>query len=568
MKTIATAENGTVLLDSGLDEMMFGKAKFSRHLTDRGLLYDEATRSFTPWGFDGTRTAGGEVFFCGSGFTGKPAAAVTESGGERGRKEILYRICAAYTEAGRQGAAVPVVSPAGILCNDGGLLFLPEAAFDRSCANLGGRAYTEMQGCWRDSALTGAEAVSFARAVLAYYALTGSLPYPPPAEEQNTAADRQNAAAQEKNAPAQEKNAARTARKRRAGAADDGQGAKLCFRDFLPLEFCVNGVNAHLARAVNAPLAETDFPPHGEADAPFPLEALRAELADNPARETAVPEAEFRARAEAFRQRQRRKVRRKIRLRRCRAFAVAAAAVCAVGLSVFMESRGKPTVIGLSSEETAEVFYCGVHNTDTELVLAAARHCPQAQSCVSRISQIFVTAKMQSAYDLNAGLSTPENWLFFEPASVKADRHMIYGITNFTLNGKPSTLKHGAPQKKSHPPRLTRENGVPLTPASGAVCVAEYYFVRSADGDCEIEKCSDIITLGWKKNRWQITGLERTAEAQAVSLASFSENYRAALEKSGGNIRDAVASLRPQYPWLPAEAALLEEERELAGQGF
>ena len=105
---------------------------------------------------------------------------------------------------------------------------------------------------------------------------------------------------------------------------------------------------------------------------------------------------------------------------------------------------------------------------DTDYMLAAAENCPQAQGYISRVPQIFVTTQMKAAYNFESGMSTPENWMFFEPDSTRAYSHSIYGITNFTADGIPSTLTQSAPSLRNHPPKLTRAGEERLTEFSRA----------------------------------------------------------------------------------------------------
>lgn len=532
MPAIFYEKAGTVFLDTGLDEAAFAKTKFSRHGDKAGFIVGKddsgAYSVFAEWKFNTVQTIDGTVFFYGTADGAKPLTEFIHD------KKILYAVCQAYTYALKQGIALPCSAPQGILLTDEKLLFAPEDAFDRSSANHGQDFYAREQGAWRDSAVRGEAALRFTRAVWAYYAVSGALPYPP------------------------EKDAEKI--------------VSLAYKNFLPLEYCALGMSPALAKAVNAALRGAHSVP------PFPLEDLQTlllppkdEIFKNKAERLQANEELQRA-AEKYRTREARKIKR-MRLFN-RTFAAAAAiALTAAFMTVFLagvlfERGKKPCVIGLTSSQTVEVFYKGIHTMDTDLILAAAKHCPEAQRYISLIPQIYALSQMRGAYNFQAGISTPENWFFFEPDSSRAYSRTVYGITGFELDGMPSTLNVPVPSRAHHPPRLRFEDGARIKNGAEKLHSARFYLVHTVDDTLQIETRVTELTLVMENDRWQIKTLRQTLKTDMVNPAVISSAFKRALETCEGNVMQAADILRTEYPWLPSRLSLIEEKAHLDAVGY
>lgn len=526
MTEIVFTQGDEVFLDTGLDEIMFAKTKFSRHGDKSGFIAGKDENGkysvFSEWKFSGAKTVDGKVFFWGSFSGTKPIKELT------GNREILYNVCEAYTYALKAGIDLPCLSPAGILITDGKLLFLPEDAFCRSVANRGKKIYSEVQEAWHDSAATGSAALDFTRAVWAYYAVSGSLPYPPDLNAEKT--------------------------------------VSIAFKNFLPLEYCGYGINKTLAEAVNNSLK-------GKVrEKPFPLEELKTQLFTKQREETHKEDAELLYAAQKYKKR----AERKIKLMRLfnRKFAAvvaiifAAAVITVFSATIVYENGKKPCVIGLSSSETTKVFYKGIHTMDTDLILAAAKNCPEAQRYISVIPQIYALSQMRGAYNFESGISTPENWFFFEPDSSKAYSRTIYGITDFELDGNPETLNNAVPTRKNHPQRIRFENGERLKNNSEKLHTARFYLVHSVDNMIQIEKYVTEILLIMKDGSWQIKKLDQVSDIESVNPAEVSLGFKDALEKCNGDVIAAADILREKYRWVPSSKSLLEEKRRLDTIGY
>ena len=497
------SENKKLWLNSNLNEMMFGKTKFSLLLEETGILAekqpDGTWNKFSPWKFEEIKTINEKVYFCGD-FCGASLLRIIETEGVDSQKaeDALFSVCEIYSNAIKQNVKIPCNGAAGIIINseEEKILFVPEKTFDRSAANLGKTLYNYFQNDWRDYIATGNSAVSFALGTIAYFSVAKKLPY----SEEND--------------------------------------KKLSDRNFIPIEHEINGI-------------------------------LKKEIFDHESIRHKIPESEFEKKSEKFKNEQNSRLKRQRFVRKNRA--IAAAIFCAAffvaiaAASIISENSKKPSAIGLDSTQVTEVFYKGIHTMDTDLMLCAAKNCPEAQGYISKVPQIYITTQMKSAYNFDSGISTPENWFFFEPDSTKSYSHYIYGITNFCIDGENSALDIKVPTKKNHPARkVYAEDGskTKIEKMSDATHKVKYFLVHNQDNLIEVEEFTTAVTLRFSGKAWEITKLDQTSSSEYFSPIQVSLDFKQALLEHNKNEIEAINSLRKKYPWLPTEKSMqLEKER-------
>ena len=206
---------------------------------------------------------------------------------------------------------------------------------------------------------------------------------------------------------------------------------------------------------------------------------------------------------------------------------------------------------------------------DTDLMLASAKDCPQAQRYISQVPQIYVASQMKSAYNFETGLSTPENWMFFEPDTTRSYSHFIFGLTNFTIDGIPSTLTEKAPTKKNHKHRITRaKDGRAIELSPEEEHTVHFYLVHTVDNMLTIEECTTRVKLNYRKDRWQITELEQNFTTETDSPLPFSLDYKQALKDFDHDEILAIDSLRTKYPWVPTTESMKIEKARLDAIGY
>ncbi|MBQ5999511.1 MAG: hypothetical protein IJL70_08595 [Treponema sp.] len=532
MQDILRTNGSSILLNSSLSEEQFAKTKCSRLLDETGysVLFKSENKEllFTPWKFSGTKTIDEQAYFFGEWEEAVSAEDIIFKGGQQA-KQTLFFICRAYSEADKKNIELPCNGMAGILVKKDELLFVPEKTFDRCAMNLGKDEYNRIQNLWRDSIAEGSAARNFTLSVCAYYACTGHFPYP-----DNT---------------------------------DSEKGILISDRNFLPLIYSVNGISKKLSefttKALSGNKPETDFP----------LEDLKKELFNLESEKHRIPPEQFEKDVKNFVIKQKKNLSRKKFFERNRTKIIVIFAVLAFivisARSIYVETGKKPTAIGLTSSQTAELFYAGIHHMDTDYMLAAAKNCPQAQIYISQIPQIYVTSQMKGAYNFDSGISTPENWLFYEPDSKKSYSRYVYGITCFQIDGASSELNQKAPTVRNHSHRITRSSeGKKIELKPEASHTVHYYLVHTDNTLLRIDEYTTKVSAEYKKDRWQILSLDQKQNSSYVPLLDFSLAYKESLNEADGNVIQSVENLRAKYPWLPTRASLEDEQNRLDAIGY
>ena len=532
MQDILRTNGSSILLNSSLSEEQFAKTKCSRLLDETGYSVqfksEDDAPLFTPWKFAGTKTIDEQAYFFGEWEEAVSVENIIFKGGQEAL-QTLFLICRAYSEADRKNIDLPCNGMAGILVKNNALLFVPEKTFDRCALNSGREEYDRIQNLWRDSIADGSAARNFTLSVCAYYACTGHFPYPDNSESE--------------------------------------KGILISDRNFLPLIYSVNGISRKLSDFTTTALSGT------KPEANFPLEDLKKELFDHESKKHKIPQELFEKNVKDFVIKQKKTLARKKFFERNRTrILVINAALLFVFISVrsiYVEAGKKPVATGLTSSQTAELFYAGIHHMDTDYMLAAAKNCPQAQIYISQIPQIYVTGQMKGAYNFDSGISTPENWLFYEPDSKKSYSRYVYGITNFQIDGAPSELNQKAPTVGNHPHRILRNpDGKKIELSPEASHTVHYYLVHTDNTQLRIDEYTTTVSEEYKKDRWQILSLSQKQNSAYVPLLDFSLDYKDSLNRAAGNVIQAAETLRAKYPWLPTQASLEAEQKRLDAIGY
>lgn len=527
-------EKNVVQLNSGLDELMFAKTKFSLLLDEKGIIAKKsqngAWNNFSEWKFNESKTLENNVYFCGN-FAGLSLNKMIETANPYTEK-ALYSVCEIYSEAILQNKTIPCNGPAGIIIKTENneineILFLPEKTLDRSAANFGKTFFNFIQNSWRDGIATGKAALCFSLGTFAYYSVTKMLPY------------------------------------------NEEKDQKISDRNFLPVEYVVNGINKNLSYSINSLLLGKLL------KSPFPLEKLKEEIFEKESENHKISEEKFNKKVKKFKNQRKSNLKRNRFIHKNIAIAatifLATVFVLIFIFTIISENGKKPSVIGLDSTQVTEVFYKGLHTMDTDFMLCAAKNCKEAQSYISKVPQLYVAGQMRSAYNFDSGISTPENWFFFEPDSTKSYSHYIYGITNFFIDEKPYALDIKVPTKKNHPTRkIYAEDGSKnkIENSEDAVHKVHYFLVHNQDNFIQIEEFTTVVTLLYEKNAWTITKLDETSSSEIISPLEISLDYKKALEENGKNEILAINSLRKKYIWLPTEKSMQIEKERLDKIGY
>jgi hypothetical protein len=545
-----------IRVDSGLNEYAFSKTGFSALITECGYIAEadgtlspETVFTFKPWYFSGIKTIGNgddaHVFFCGEGFSGKPLSDILSLRTYE-RASASFAACLAISQASREHRFEEVPGAGGIYASVPGgqtgkisLLFLPPRLFENISACRGRELYSALQGAWISKPLrTPASALSFTAAVIAYRAVTGNLPYP--------------------------------------SADETERNADMLDRNYLRLEHAVNGISPALAESIDSALDAPWAARQKKAPQEIPVKALPAgalftELglgsSDGtlltPEHPDALSEELFRKKVDSYYKAKEQQVKTGRAIRRNTAVItgtfLVAAVIAAAAFGKYREDLTKPTSRGLTSSQTVQAFYMGIHTQDVEL-LSCISSGRDANRYSDTVSQFYVTSKMRDTYQIASAIVTPESWMFFQARDKTPEKRGVFGITSFMIDGSEAVPAVKVPKRgdRTHP--VTGGTGAPFAKNATAVHTVRYYLVHTEgeNNDFYTEYHTDIVTLTWKGDRWIVTGIKETVQESTTLNSVFLADYQKALETFSGDPAAAVSFLKPQYPWLPDNEVMLK----------
>lgn len=511
-----------IKLDTHLSQSEAAKTKLFSLLSESGIIAEcenilctNPKFIFSQWKFDDIKNENDKVIFCGVSEADTPAINLfdTENNYDSPEKnaehqtrwqELVasYAICAAYSQAMAENIPIPINGAGGIFFGFSGkkitLLFMPEKLFDTVCTFYGAEKYWKKQSSWispiKSTARTAtvdnatiasasanaaasdtsanARNIAFAQSTVAYYALTQTMPF----------------------------------------ALSNAENFAQDIRDknFMLLEHKINGIDENLASEIDNALRMS-----GKVFSVETLETFRREsgLTENeneiaePERANKIPEKEFAEKVKAIYESKQTRVSAKRKLQRNKIIIIAAMIAIFVTVATIIgaheSSKLKPTTIGLTSIETATLFYKAIHTLDNELLSAASKG-KVTKIFANTIANIYVTGKMRSAYG-GQNYITPEEWLATETPQMETP---VYGIINFTLDGKqisPVSIK--APTNENHSPALTGENGTQLSKGAQKKYNAKYsiMILDAAANISQNIQYDETVTLTFNGKRWRVT---------------------------------------------------------------
>lgn len=567
MEDLVSCNNGEVLLNSALSEEQFAKTHFVRFMDESGVLFDG--EDFSTWHFSTPKTIGDIVYFSvdestlcsvkqdslkdnGDAFVGDSAVIkrstfipLNKIAGNKimqscddNVKKALISVIGCYFSAIDRGVKLPCTGPAGVLLSGDfkRVVFLGEEALTRSAQNYGKEFFMSTIDPWLyDHNMT------FTLAVYMYFTLTKQLPFP-------------------------------------IGSSID-KSVSIATESFIPLHLMISGVDSTLSKFIDDALSIRSVARYDKSAIQDAFkEVLKGGVKDD---DTLI------AAREEFIKKQ------KVKLRRRKfstkwAMALIAGAAAIIVISIFIiwgvyENGEKPTTLGLSDRDTTLMFYTGLCNMDADYMIAAAGDCLEAQPYISRTPQIFVGSIMRGALSMESGIAKPVEWLFYEPDTSKSYAHIIYGITNFIIDGNPCTLTMTAPTKMKHPIKVTRRLKERLGDFSSATHTVQYNLVHTVDNNIQIDKFKTTVTLRYKKDRWEILSLSESGESETLATVAFAKALKGAIKiirakssvtlgseasKKSGDIVSAVELLRNKYTWLPSQKEVLAEKARLDKLGY
>ena len=545
--TLLTIENGELRLNSNLDEYTFGKTGHDNILSYEGTLFDG--KNFRQWTFEEVKSCDGQkngeparlVFYCAKNPLGSSARTLAELLEEDSPAafDAALAVCRALTSAAKNGNQIPQVGAGGIMVDGDQVLFAPEALFSYAANTLSAEEALIQQHGYLNETIKDLPAICFERASIIYKLLTKNFAF---------------------------------------GAADSiARNADILDNNFLPVHYCVNGIDGELAGEINRALrlnstavnipgkrkkgkSSEDLRPKAD----FPLEKLEEAWKLSQAQAANGSDKDFEEKVAAYKKSQSSKINTKRTIKRNSTSiiaAIAAIVILAVITINTIKTRGTDlTSVGLTSTQTISAYMNGVNQKDT-MLLSDFGDGKTANSFADMVSRIYVLHKQRLTYGDN-GFGYPANWLFYITDDAKYQKSGVYGLTNLKIDGKPAEHVSQIHKKNEKAPPLTEEGGVTLQDGSISVHKIEFYMIytEGEEVDYLVDKITDTITLTYKKNRWIITDIEENKRIKLnVDCAKFKADYFEELKKSNGEVIPAVDALRSKYEWLPEEQAMQRE---------
>ena len=558
---ITSISNDRLLLKSGVTESNFGRMNYSELITENGLIAvsdnsekGDYTFAFDKWSFDDVISvdseSGGERIVHYAGSVPLENASVTDltDFSSPDTFDNVTAVISAITQGMNIGEKVPENGAGGILIFKNTqktlILFLPEKLFSYSVQSLSLEDQGEQQTLWKNEGLHDTASLNFIRSVMVYKLFTGIFPY--------------------------------------SEVRSIERNADIIDKKFIPMEMLVPSVNRTITEICNNSLVLTPailtkisekkknfmyLAPKTD----FPVSDLRALKKDLSTIKEEADKNRTDEQVQGFLKKQANSVNTKRKFRKNQSFIVAGLIIfTAVGLLITdsIKSRGTNyTSIGLTSDETLEAYYTGFGRVDTNIIDMLSMG-EGTKEYTNLISQVFVISKQREQYNKDMGLMTPASYLLYATDMEKAKYAGLFGITSLKIDGKLQDMIVNVPKKNDHPVPLTTEKNVTLEDGMTSVHKVNFYrfHTEGDNNDIYIEYHTDTVTLTFVKNRWMLTNIDVKADDIFINTDDFLKEYWDSLKKHNNNVKEALVSLRPKYPWLPTANDIEMEEKLKAQQ--
>ena len=507
-------KDDSIVIDTGLSTREAAQAKLMQFLTEPGYIVkidDHGAVTFTEYCFESSYEdiakgrKNSSVFISGPAFSGVPFLELLngDTSDDAARIEkarlVAEKICKITEASFEKEIKLPNNGPLGtIVGDDGTILFLPPTIFNRALDSRGDTAYSQSEGCWKNTALSEKDCLRFTAAAYAYCVYAGKPPF--------TEKDSQNRAADfyDKNF-----------QKLSWFCKFEKDGAEKDFREtFSKIEqnLCCSAPEMEKKKKRGKASKKKVMIPSVEiTDLPAFDNRILTDIATVPAYVL-----------------QQKKLKRTRFIRKngtiLNVCVVGFVLLCMLIGSYINTLMNKPTTLGLEPVEVVQMFYDGFDTLDTN-VFDATRTDGAGEGLSNALATVFVTAKMRESYE-GKKTYTPSQWLYIRnPETID-----IHGITQLTI--KEQTEKAGADVR---------------------YFTAQYNIVRTENGSIIVDKEDDKLTLTYKKDRWLVSDFSSNEEEYYVdSNAFFTDLENLIPADSTYSPIDLLNSLLEKYEWLPS----------------
>ncbi|MBO4405095.1 MAG: hypothetical protein J5780_07210 [Treponema sp.] len=528
--------NGKLFFDTQITPEEFVKARLAERMEEKGLLAENKNGvwNFSPWKFSGTLEENNRVYLEGNAFEGKTLSFLLKEDGEAEKVFIRSFMVTLIEEMISDKVSYSSVFSEGVFVSSDlkKVIFVPEFLFKSAYSFLSEEDKVSSGLFYVNLNLKKVPCLRFTQSAFAYEALAGALPYSAQTEEELLRLMRET--------------------------------------DFKYIRNSVYGltpeVSSYIDEALSLnPLDEKKLKRFLQKR--FPMEDFYMEcgldyngtLKDGKLKEVKRSSVLTR---EQFEQRAERDLKKKERSIKAKRFvnihstaigiaAVIFAAFIFVAYSMISASAKRPSTNGLTSLETVEFYYSSVNSLNIDGIMHSAEG-RKMEEREKQLSNIYVSSKMGSAYDMKVSTTDFASWLFFN-----REDYNIFGLSQFTVNENPASLYRTTGRRKDNVPSLTLEDGKPLSEGDTKKYDVHYFIIYSMSSvDLTVRDCRDSVTVVYKKGHWLVSDIDSIVSEALMSREEFVEDYKNAVEESGESLEDAVELLSKKYIFMPSSSEL------------
>ena len=528
--------NGKLIFDTQVTPEEFVKARLAERMEEKGLLAENKNGvwNFSPWKFSGTLEENNRVYLEGNAFEGKTLSFLLKEDGEAEKVFIRSFMVTLIEEMISDKVSYSSVFSEGVFVSSDlqKVIFVPEFLFKSAYSFLSEEEKVSSGLFYVNLNLKKVPCLRFTQSAFAYEALAGALPYSAQTEDELLCSMRET--------------------------------------DYKCITNLIYGLTPEVSSYIDEALSLNPLDAkklRRFLQKRFPMEDFYMEcgldyngtLKDGKLQEvkrsSVLSRESFRKKAERNQKRKEQAIKRKRYLNsHSTAIAVFSVIFAVVGIltySAVSAARKRPSTNGLTSLETVEYYYSSFNALNLEGTMYSSEGKQMVQR-ENRLSSVYVTSKIGSAYDTKTETKDFASWLFYA-----RDSYSIFGLSQFTVDSKPATLYRKASRKKDKVRPLTEEDGKLLSEGDTRTYSVHYYLVNGAV-DCEllVEDCYDTVTVVYKNGRWLVCSIVPESTGKEYSREEFVKDYMTALEENPEGLEKVVTVLSEKYEFMPSFSEL------------
>lgn len=506
------SKNNSIFLDTRMTSQTFAKSRSQEYLREKGLLakISDNCVELIPWAFSETCPAEDcgipeiekeNILLKGDAFDGFTLAELFSMDETETQKKAATAVLKVLGSCIEQNKIPKNCGGEGIFISRdfNQVLFLPKSIYTHAVSCLEKDDYSQLHGKFVNKLLTKVDAVRFLQAVISYRIISGSFPF-----NENDSPKRQE-------------------------DIRDGNYRKI--------EFLVKSVPGTICGFIKKALARKPSVANE-----FPLEDF---LNFTPVSMTQEEQILFREKSEKQFTKQDKRIafRRRIRFHRTRITisSIAGTIILLLAVMFYKTYMDKPTTKGLTSHQVVEMYYSAINTLDMDAVNQCSSK--KLKPRTNMINGAFVNSKTKSMYDLNTESVSPAEWVVREKPTLN-----MYGLTQFTVNGKQGRLFFEGPRKNTKPEQIESEDGIKINEGDTKTYNVSFYVLDTSGEDC-LSVCheKEKVTLMFVEGKWIIDWIETDLEEKLLPFSEFVSMYQSNQESIDYLPTDAEKSEAVQY---------------------